>query len=267
MASREASAEAWYRTLQSGDADRAWELFIGQYRRLIFASIRHYTRDEDEVMDLFAHVCSELCDNQLARPRKYWDRATHAARFSSWLVTIVRHCVIDWLRQRTFRKRQEIVEALTPLQQRIFDEVFVSRRSHVEAFEVISASAAPDLSFGAFLHELRATYRAVDSRRRTRLARELAGTAPLSEAEQIPGEPNDPAVLLDIRLRIESALSRLDWDERLAVTMFVVHEMPAVAVAQALGWPNAKTVYNRVYRALAVLRTGLERQGITREDV
>src|SRR5689334_6946055 len=112
MATHEASGEAWYRALQSGDAEGAWELFIAQYRRLILATIRHYTRDEEEVVDVFADVCSDLCEDQLARLTRYWDRTTHSARFSSWLVTIVRHRVIDWLRHRTFRKRPELVDAL-----------------------------------------------------------------------------------------------------------------------------------------------------------
>jgi RNA polymerase sigma factor (sigma-70 family) len=266
MASQEASGERWYRTLQSGDFERAWDLFIADYRRLIFATIRHFTRDEDEIMEVFADVCGALCENQLARLRSYWDRTTHSARFSSWLVLIVRHRVIDWLRHRTFRKRPELVDALTPLQQRIFEEVFVNRRSHVEAFEILAASTAPALSFSAFLRELTATYRGVDSKRRTRLARELAGAAPLGEVEAVSDE-EDPAVLLDSRLWLANALSVLEPNDRLAVMMFVVHEMPAAAVAQALGWPNAKAVYNRVYRALTALRAGLERYGITRADV
>jgi hypothetical protein len=34
-----------------------------------------------------------------------------------------------------------------------------------------------------------------------------------------------------------------------------------------LGFPNAKAVYNRVYRALDALRSELERAGIKREDL
>jgi DNA-directed RNA polymerase specialized sigma24 family protein len=47
----------------------------------------------------------------------------------------------------------------------------------------------------------------------------------------------------------------------------VLDELPAEAVAKVIGLPNAKAVYNRVYRALAVLREQLEQAGIRREDV
>jgi DNA-directed RNA polymerase specialized sigma24 family protein len=52
-----------------------------------------------------------------------------------------------------------------------------------------------------------------------------------------------------------------------AVQLFVIDELPAKDVARIVGAPNAKAVYNRVYRALAAAREELERAGIRREDV
>lgn len=266
-----APEESWLEPLRAGNADRAWDLFIGRYRALIFATIRHYTRDHDEVMDLFAQVCSGLRHDRLAKLLKYWDRPTHTALFSSWLVTVVRHQIIDWGRQHAFRRRPRPHLRLSDLQQRIFEFVFLEHRSHVEAYELARSTIDPTLSFRAFVHELRATYRAVDATGRTVLAREIAGPAPLpvdeSGIQSADGDAADPAVILDTRLRITNALSSLEPDERLAVEMFVVHEMSAAAVARALRWPNAKAVYNRVYRALGALRETLKRQGIGRDDL
>ena len=265
--------ESWLQPLRAGDADTAWGLFIGRYRALIFATIRHYTRDHDEVMDLFAQVCSGLRSDRLARLLKYWDRPTHTAQFSSWLVTVVRHQIIDWGRQHAFRRRPRVQGALPGLQQQIFEFVFVEHRSHIETYELVRSTIDPALSFRTFARELRATYRAVDATGRTMLAREIAGPAPLPvdesgiEAVDDDAWGADPAVILDTRLRITNALSSLKPDERLAVEMFVVHEMSAAAIARALRWPNAKAVYNRVYRALGALRATLKRQGIGREDL
>ena len=50
----------WMIELRRGDSDPAWDLFLGRYRRLIFATIRHYAQDYDDVMDVFARVC-ERC--------------------------------------------------------------------------------------------------------------------------------------------------------------------------------------------------------------
>jgi RNA polymerase sigma factor (sigma-70 family) len=259
--------EPWRAALQAGDPDAAWDLFIQQYRRLIFAAIRHYTREHDEVMDVFAEICGALRENQLARLQGYWDRPTHRARFSTWLVTVVRNRTVDWLRQRLGRRRPSAGGDLSPLQQRILEHVFIDGRSHVEAYELIRTTFDPTLPFRAFARELAATYRAVDARRGVPLARELATSGSLSYAEAVGESSEDPAAMADTSLRIADALESLEPDERLAVELFVVHEMPAAAVARTLRWPNAKAVYNRVYRALATLRTSLERQGIRREDL
>lgn len=265
--SEAAAAEPWLRALQDGDSERAWDLFVDQYRRLIFATIRHYTRDDDEVMDAFADVCSALRENGLTRLRKYWDRPTHTARFSSWLVTVVRHQVIDCLRRHGLRQRPAFTSSLSSVQQQIFDLVFVQGRSHVETFELLRTTVDPQLAFAVFAEQLRATYRAVDASRWRPVAREIAGAGPLPVEDAVVEDVADPAVLVDTAFRIASALSSLPPDERLAVEMFVVHEMPAAAIARALRWPNAKTVYNRVYRALASIRAALKRQGIRREDL
>jgi DNA-directed RNA polymerase specialized sigma24 family protein len=56
-------------------------------------------------------------------------------------------------------------------------------------------------------------------------------------------------------------------DVRLAVELFIVEGMTAAEVARLVGWPNAKAVYNRVSRALAHIRAGLEREGTGRGDL
>lgn len=271
MSTENAPEEPWLEALRAGDPERAWDLFVDQYRALIFATIRRYARDHDEVMDAFAEVCGGLRRDQLARLRKYWDRSTHTARFSTWLVVVVHRQVIDWGRQHVFRRRVRYQAALSPQQRQIFESVFVQRRSHVETYELVRSTLDPSLSFRAFVRELRATYQAVEAAGRDPLTREIDGpTAFLAiddVIENLREDDEDPAVLLDTHLRIASALSSLAADERLAVEMFVVHEMPAAAIARSLGWPNAKAVYNRVYRALAALRASLKRQGIGREDL
>lgn len=262
--------EPWFEALRAGDPDKAWDLFLGRYRRLIFAAIRHYAHDHDEVMDAFADVCSGLRRDDLARLRKYWDRPTHTARFTTWLMTVVHRLVIDWGRQHTFRKRVQYQAALSPLQRQIFESKFLQHRSHLETYELARSMIDPSLSFRAFIRELRATYKAVEEMGRDPL--DIAGSAPLLLSIEEASAPareddEDPAVILDTRLHITNALSSLKPDERLAVQLFVVYEMPAESIARALGWPNAKAVYNRVYRALAATRARLRRQGIGRDDL
>ena len=117
--------------------------------------------------------------------------------------------------------------------------------------------------FGSFLRELNEVYRAI-------------GTAPLVVAKHhVPmghaaDGPNTGEDQLSIAERadwIARALATLAPADRLAVQLFVIDGMGAAEVAQTVGWPNAKAVYNRVYRALAALREVFHRQGVRRDDL
>ena len=247
------AVDAWVLQLQRGNSDAAWDLFFDRYRRLIFAAIRHYAQDYDDVMDVFAQVCESLREADLKRLRSYIEQPSHSARFSTWLVTVVRHLTVDWFRHRDGRRRLSTVAAeLPPLRRRIFEFLFINKRSHVESYELLKSSDGCDLTFGQFLAEVSATYRAVTGGRRGRILRELGGPVPpLDEIE------DEQASASERRAELEEALSCLSPEERVAVELYVVEEMPADAVAKVVGWPNAKAVYNHVYRALAVMRTRL----------
>jgi len=260
--------EDWVAELERGRFDAAWDLFLDRYRRLIFAAIRHYAQDYDDVMDVFARACEALRADNLRRIRTYTDQPQHRATFSTWLVTVVRHLTVDWFRHRDGRRRLSVVaEGLPPIRRRIFEHVFLDQRSHIEAYELIHAGEAPGLSFREFLSELRATYHAISAGRRGQILRDLA---PLSaEVENLPADPTEPSATgaAEQSQIMERALNVLGPDDRMIVELFVLEELSAETVAKVLGLANAKAVYNRAYRALAVVREQLERAGVRREDL
>ncbi len=254
----------WAAELRAGKPDAAWDMFLERYRRLIFAAIRHYAQDHDEVMDIFVRVCEALREDDLRRLRHYVAQPQHRARFSTWLVTVVRHLTIDWFRHRDGRRRlSTTVAALPPLQRRIFEHVFIKRRSHIEAYELIRTGETPALSFREYLAELRATYRAVNDGRRGGLLRELGGPPPADLESDSPHFGDT----LEGRELVARALSALGDEDRVAVELHVIEELPAAEVARLLGLRNAKAVYNRVYRALEVVRGQVARAGLRREDL
>jgi RNA polymerase sigma factor (sigma-70 family) len=214
-------------------------------------------------MDVFARVCEVLRENDFARLRRCANRWEPDRPLSTFLFTVVHNITVDWFRHRDGRPRlSAVAAALPPLQQRIFEYVFVDGRSHVEAYELLRARDAPDLAFGEFLSELSATYRTVRSGRRGGLAAELAVPPP-----SLPDAPPDPAIAAEQRALLARAMDALDPDDRLAVQLYVVDEMPADQVARALGYPNPKTVYNRIYRALGAIRSHLAQAGIRGGDL
>jgi DNA-directed RNA polymerase specialized sigma24 family protein len=255
--------EDWLAPLQQGRPEVAWERFLTRYRRLIFASIRHYTRDYDDGMDLFAHVCGKLREDDMRRLRRRAEEANPRAQLSTWLVAVVRHLAVDWFRHRDGRQRlSALAQSLTPRGRRIFELVFLERRSHAEAYELLRG-AEPGLTLHDFHAELRGTYAALSDGRRGRLLRELV-PAPPPPPDADAGAPAEAA---ERRQRLEAVLTRLSPDDRVAVELYVVEGLPAEQVARVLALPNAKAVYNRVYRALTELRRLLEQAGIRRGDL
>lgn len=256
-------AESWIAPLETGDADGAWDLFIERYRRLIFGAIRRYTVEPDDVMDVFARVCEVLRENDFARLRRCAAHFDPDRPLSTFLYTVIHNITIDWFRHRDGRPRlSTVAAALPPLQQRIFKYVFLDGRSHVEAYELLRSGEVPDLAFGEYLNELSGTYRAVRRGRRGLIAGQLAAPPP-----PVPDAPSDPAVAAEQRVLLARALEGLPPEDRLAVQLYVVDEMPAHDVARVLGYANTRTVYNRVYRALAAVREHLARAGIQGIDL
>ena len=83
-------------------------------------------------------VCEALRADRLRRLRSYLGEPVHRARFTTWLVSVVRNLTVDWFRHRDGRRRLGVLaEALSPLQRQVFEHVFLSRHSHVEAYELI----------------------------------------------------------------------------------------------------------------------------------
>ena len=168
--------EDWQAELQRGRLEPAWDAFVARYRRLVFAAIRRYAQDYDDVMDVFARVCEALREDDMRRLRAYSEQS---ARFSTWLVTVVHRLTIDWFRHRDGRQRlSEIADRLPSLQRRIFELVFFEQHSHIAAFELLRSTSAPALSYRDYLRELRATYRAVADGRRGGIVRALGGPLP-----------------------------------------------------------------------------------------
>ncbi len=255
--------ERWIAPLEAGDPEAAWDLFIERYRRLIFGAIHRYTSEHDEVMDVFARVCEALREADYARLRRCAARVDPNRPFSTWLVVVVHNLTVDWFRHRAGRKRLgTIAAALPPLQQRIFQYVFLDQQSHVEAYERLCSRDGAGLSFGAFLKQLSATYRAASANHG-----QVAAALAIPPPPENPDPPSDPAALAELQETLAAALEFLPPDDRLAVQLYVVEEMPAEHVARALGYPNAKTVYNHVYRALAAVRARLEQAGIKGGDL
>jgi RNA polymerase sigma factor (sigma-70 family) len=251
--------------LRGGDYEAAWSLFVDRHRRLLFAIARRYSDDDDDVMDLFAHMCDQLRANDLARLRRYASDPSPRASFSTWLAVVARNLCVDWIRARDGRRRLEIPSELSERSRQLFEYLFVRGYSHREAFELMNT---PPLSITTA--EFRKALRDVHAQSSRGLigsavARRVSGD--VIDSIEADGSPITETMEADARRVVQQLLRDLPADLQLAIQLFVVEDAPAADIARALGWANAKAVYNRVYRALATVKDTLAARGITHDDL
>jgi RNA polymerase sigma factor (sigma-70 family) len=221
----------------------------------MLATIRRLVEDPDDVDDVFAVVSQALSENDLERLRRFVDDPKRG-RFSTWLVAVVRNLTIDWLRRRDGRRQASAAPAvLSELQREIYIAIFVEGRTHIEAFEMMVARRGESLSFRSFLQALRETYRLAPPKSRA------------DWDEQIAPAASERAERADTARHLADALAAFPPEHRLALELFVIEGMAAAQVAQVVGWPNAKAVYNNIYRMIDALRAKLARAGITSRDL
>lgn len=250
--------EQWRAKLEAGDSEAAWELFIARYRGLIVSVVRRTLDSDEDAEDVVAEACAILSSDKLNRLARHSDSGK--ARFSTWLVTVVQRIAIDWIRHRDGRRRVTTPEGLSRIQNEIFDALIRRRCSHVEAYELIRQRLSGDLPFAKFMNEVRATFTRLEEMSGKTVAHYFPG--PPAQIEQAGLDPDDAAVMNESAAKVNAAMQRLEPDERLAVHLFVIDELPAADVAKIVGWPNAKAVYNRVSRALSGLRRELSQLGV-----
>ena len=258
------SAEPTLDRLRAGDVDGAWTTFVDRYRRLIFAQIQRATTEPDDVMDIFAHICERLRENDLERLKTFAFAGVPRASFATWLVAVLRNLIVDWFRARDGRSRAQPPKSLTPLGRRIYELVFLEHRSHREACElVLLASGNTGLTSADCRRALREAHRAAFTGAAGTIARPVAA-AHFAESDAVTV---DAAAAGDAGEALRLAMQTLDAMSQLVIQLFVVEEMPAADIAHVLGLGNAKAVYNKVYRGLAAVREVLASRGIQKGDL
>ena len=95
--------EGALRELLITDPRRGWRAFIDRYTPLILSVIEQAgVTTRDAAMEVYVLVCDRLAEDDCRRLRRH-DPSRGA--LSTWVGTIARHTLVDWVRSQTGRRR------------------------------------------------------------------------------------------------------------------------------------------------------------------
>lgn len=89
--------------------DEAWGRFVNRFSPLLLHTVRSLTREHDRVMDCYAHLLEQLRADGARKLRRYSEDPRSS--FDTWLVVVARRLVLDLLRHRYGRLRQDDAQA------------------------------------------------------------------------------------------------------------------------------------------------------------
>ncbi|WP_372845335.1 RNA polymerase sigma factor [Pontiella sp.] len=81
--------------MQNQQDEKSWEEFVQVYRRYIYAIIRSMNISEHDTEDILQQVLINLWNSL---PKMDYEKIN---RFRSWLSTVTKNCVTDFIRKRT----------------------------------------------------------------------------------------------------------------------------------------------------------------------
>ena len=250
------------------DAGAGWRAFVDQYSPRLLQLIEQCgVRDRDDVMDLYVHVCERLAADDCARLRRH-DPGKGA--LSAWLGTVVRRMLVDWVRSQRGRKRLfGSIQALSPVDQQVFELYYWRRHTPSEMADLITGSSGRGIGLAAVFGSLERIERALTERQRTDLMAMAARAGAAAALEDEDGEPivpvvsedPDPEAMLIAARRnaaLASALQMLPAEDRVIVSMRVIDGLTLTEIRRALHL--ASLTPDRLAQIVAALRSALERE-------
>lgn len=266
--------------------DLAWPRFLRRYSPFILGCIRRFSRDDDERMEIYVHVCRRLHADDCRRIKQFrGGRDGVSCKFTTWLAAVVFNMAREWIRSAKGRRRMfRVVREMSRTDRLIFRYYFWEGRATQEIAELLSTHDRIRMSGIDVRGRLGKIERRLTRDHRWRLVTSLLRSVPPVSLEQSrtavqEDGPVPPVQVSDGRpdpeeqarhRRASATLRRLVAElpdrERRAIQLKFGRGMTARAVARALGIANYKRVYEIQARALSRLARRLEARGIGLAD-
>ncbi len=142
--------------LSSVDAGPAWVEFLDRYAQLIMNTANQFEYEREQINECFIYVCEKLNDNGFRRLLNFNTRG--AAKFSTWLGTVVFNLCVDWHRREFGRVTLlPAISALSEFDQSVYRLSIEQKMNKEVCFQTLRANF-PDLTRDQVANSLERVY-------------------------------------------------------------------------------------------------------------
>ncbi len=235
---------------------------LGTIERIAFSICRRHGLTHEDTEDFASSVKARLVESGYAALGKF--RGDSA--LTTYLAVVIAMAFRDYRAQRWGRWRPSAVaRTCGPLAVRLETLVYRDGLSFDQAVATLRAAGVSNMS----PRELAAMFARFPRRAPLRPVEVGPESLVTTATEYGADDLVSSRLENDDRIAVEAALTRslekLPAEERLMLRMHYWEKLSVADVARALGLPQ-KSLYRRIERALATLRTQLEASGISKEQ-
>lgn len=272
------------KNLLSKNNRKAWEVFLDEYSKLIFCTISSFATDYDDRMDLFVYVCEALSNKNFKKLRSFKIRKDkQKAKFTTWLVLVVKNLGIDWYRKKEGRIRlSRAIERLPQTDKLIFNYVYLKGNSFSETYEILHTDINSSISIIDFYSSLDRINKALTSFNYEKIAFNLLRKRhkiPFDELQEISRDniklvsefrnhesPDNHFQKKELVNNLKKAIKKLPAQEKLIIKLWFDQGMSAKEIANLIGNTKPHSIYGKIKNILMKLKAQLELQGISYDD-
>jgi RNA polymerase sigma factor (sigma-70 family) len=246
--------------LNSADAGSAWAEFIDRYAQLIMNTAVQIEFEQDRINDCFLYVCEKLNDDGFRRLLKFNTRG--AAKFSTWLRSVVFNLCVDWHRKEYGRVRLlPAIAALPVFDQCVYKLVIEQGMNKEDCFQILRPDY-PDLDRGSIANALNRIYMLLTPHQcwqisvRIRRRKPAGAIWPKDQAERLPDPGLGPEIQLQRQQELEilqKALSHLPANQRLLLQLRFQEGLSLKKIARLQQLGDTTRAWQRIQRATETL--------------
>lgn len=259
---------------------KGWTGFLEQYSQTILQTIKRFSFDYDETMEIYVYTCEKLAENSCSRLKQFRGEGQHGkSYFSTWLITTTINFCRAWVRQKKGRRRLfEAIKNLTEQEQQIFDLYYWKGYQESEIIEILKAKTAKTISPFTIHQSLNRINQVLTEKNKWKIVSTFLRNQPALSIEKLSEDQgdrfeiehsahlkDDPGYLFDSQTtltHIKEAYATLTEEEQTLLKLRFENGLSARKIGELLKISKYKLIYLKIETVTEKLRQYLKMKGI-----